>query len=88
MRSSVTDHALIRWIERVKGISLDPWRMEIASTCAEALAVGATSLNTDHATFVLECGKVVTVLEPGQRPSPEKTHSHRHIRQAYREAAE
>ena len=88
MKGPVTDHALIRWIERVQDINLDAWRMEIASICAEALAAGATSLVTDHGTFVLECGKVVTILEPGQRPGRSKTFERRRLRQAYKEAAE
>jgi hypothetical protein len=88
MRSPVSDHALLRWIERIQGINLDPTRMEIASICAEALAVGATSLVTDHGTFVLECGKVVTILEPGQRPGRSKTFERLRLRQAYKEAAE
>jgi len=88
MKSPVTEHALLRWIERVQDINLDPMRMEIASICAEALAAGATSLVTDQGTFVLECGKVVTILEPGQRPGRAKTFERGRIRQTYREAAE
>lgn len=82
MRTPVTDHALIRWIERVKDINLDPWRMEIASLCAEALAVGATSLVTDEATFVFDEGKIVTILEPGQRAGPTRTLKRWRIREA------
>jgi len=82
MKSPVTDHALIRWIERVQEINLDPWRMEIASICAEALAVGATSLVTDHGTFVLEHGKVVTILEPGERSGRSKTFERWRAREA------
>jgi len=88
MKSPVSDNALIRWIERVQDINLDAWRMEISSICAEALAAGATSLVTEQGTFVLECGKVVTILEPGQRPGRAKTFARRRIRQAYKEAAE
>lgn len=84
MKSPVSDHALIRWIERVQGINLDPMRMEIASICAEALAAGATSVVTNEATFVLDHGKIVSILEPGQRPGRTKTFE----RWLKREAAE
>ena len=71
-KTIITDHALIRWIERIQGIDLSAFRMEIASTCAAAIAAGASCVITDRGTFVLASGKVVTILEPGERPG--RTH--------------
>lgn len=67
-RSPVTDHALLRWMERVKGVDLDAIRAEIATPdiCA-AIAAGARSVVTHGHTLVIENGVVITVLLPGMR---------------------
>jgi hypothetical protein len=68
-RSPVTDHALLRWMERVKGIDLEAIRAEIATPdiCA-AIAAGARSVVTHGHTLVIENSLVITVLLPGMRP--------------------
>lgn len=68
----VSDHALVRFIERIKGVSLDPYR-------AELLALAAAHRDEQPPSGVFDDGLVLivellghpvitTVLGPGQRP--------------------
>lgn len=82
MKNIVTDHALLRWMERIRGMNLDMMRAEIALTCADALQAGATSLITPEGTFVFDGGKIVTVLEPGNRAGRARTMARRALREA------
>lgn len=76
-RSPVTDHALLRWMERVKGIDLDAIRAEIATPdIRAAIAAGVRSVVTHGHTLVIENGFVITVLLPGMRP---KNKGHRRM---------
>ena len=54
----ITDHALIRYIERVYGIDLDPIKAEIAGKLASSIKVGAASVKIDGITYCM-------VLNPG-----------------------
>ncbi len=69
MKVNVTDHALIRWLERVHGIDMDAMRAEIAEAVHDALAAGATALTADGAHYVLnpQTRTVITVLTLEQR---------------------
>ncbi|MCW5695829.1 MAG: hypothetical protein KIS96_03730 [Bauldia sp.] len=69
----VSDHALVRFIERIKGVSLDQYRDEILGLLRE----GRPNPIPDHGhddgiLFVIENESappvVVTVLSPGMRP--------------------
>jgi hypothetical protein len=42
MPSPVSDHALIRWLERVHGIDMEFFRSQCASNCADLVASGAS----------------------------------------------
>jgi hypothetical protein len=67
--SLVTDHALIRYIERVHGYDLDPIREMILTPNVLALAKsgsGAVILGCG-ARIKIEGGRVVTVLAKGMR---------------------
>lgn len=65
----VTDHALIRWLERVEGMPMERMRMAILTRPAvlQALALGATSLQLPDvgARLILDDRRVVTVLNLG-----------------------
>lgn len=57
----VTDHALIRYIERVQGIDLSDIREHIAQLCAGASGVGARTLIQEGHSFIIKGQTVVTV---------------------------
>jgi hypothetical protein len=74
----VTDHAVVRWLERVCGVDIEKYRAEIR---AAFLASGITHLGDlpDEAAayvdvpgcavhLVVRCGCVTTVFHAGQEP--------------------
>lgn len=65
----VTEHALVRYMERVKGIDVEAYRREIARIAARADDHdGASAVLKDGFRYVLVDGRVVTV-EPTVEPS-------------------
>ncbi len=69
---TVSDHAVLRYIERSYGLSLDPIREKIIKLVKGPVAVGASSHTVDDVTFCFEKGRnssdgivVSTVLERG-----------------------
>lgn len=66
----ITDHAILRYIERVCEVDLDKLRAVLMTDSLKAaLASGATSLKTDACTFIIEGGAVITVLGPKMKRS-------------------
>lgn len=67
--SRVTDHALVRWLERVEGMPMERLREAILTRPAvlQALALGATSLKLHDvgARLIIDQRRVVTVLPLG-----------------------
>lgn len=53
MRIEVTDHALLRYIERAHGISLDPLRKEIERIVREPALAGASTVTVNGFTYCL-----------------------------------
>jgi hypothetical protein len=65
---AVTDHAVLRYLERVKGFDIEAVRSEIATICA--LAGGAKSLLRDGVRYELGTdGKVITVAPTTRFPN-------------------
>lgn len=61
----VTDHALLRYLERVRGIDLDKFREEIANLVRPGL--GGTKISTGGWTYCLN-GNVVKSVIAGKSP--------------------
>jgi len=61
MSVPVTDHALLRYIERVLGIDVAAQRSTIGEACARHQ--GAPCVKIEGARFLLRDGRVVTVLD-------------------------
>lgn len=62
---AITDHAMVRWLERVAGIDMDEVRAAIlADGRAEWVANGATQIRVPslNITVVAKGGKVVTII--------------------------
>jgi hypothetical protein len=64
----VSDHALIRWLERAHGMDMQSFRRQLADRVRGAAQAGATSIVIDGFTFVLKDGVLVTVV-PGKKIS-------------------
>ena len=56
----VSDHAVLRYLERIVGIDIDALRADIASTCARSN--GAPCVRTKAARYLIRGGNVVSVL--------------------------
>lgn len=70
----ITDHAVLRWIERVYGIDLAAIRAEIRALAEPAASLGATKVSTNGVTIEIAASaryggdKVVTTILPAEKP--------------------
>lgn len=81
-KSCVSDHCMLRVIERVHGIDLTFIREEIARITAPARKVGARSITTGGFTYILgEKGVVVTVIAEEQGQEQRRRRSPRDFRE-------
>lgn len=64
---SVTDHALLRWLERIHGIDVEGFRAELRAEVTASLAAYGVRRGREEGLFVIDNGTVITVLAPGQR---------------------
>lgn len=74
---AVQDHALIRYLERVKGFDFTPIRDEIAGLVQSAVNLGAPYYSLDGNTYVLKGAAVVTVVTSKSGSSLRKSMSQR-----------
>ena len=58
----VTDHAVLRHLERAQGVDVEAVRREIARTVARGAERGAVGVLINGLRYVLRGGRVVTVL--------------------------
>lgn len=78
----VTDHALIRYLERGIGADMAGLRKRIKRRVQRAVKHGANAVTIDGVRFVLVDGNVVTVTETrGHRERRKKRASRRRIKQ-------
>jgi len=68
----VTDHAVLRYLERVKGVDVESIREHIKAICLPALKVGALSVSAEGARFEFTNGVVTTVIPLHQTPNNTK----------------
>jgi len=59
----VTDHAVLRYLERAEGVDVEGIRRMIGRRVDRAVAMGACGVQAGGITFRLERGVVVTVYE-------------------------
>lgn len=77
----ITDHALVRFLERVEGIDLDPLREEIVALTREAINAGASGITINGFLYNVDpkSRAVVTIYTPEQRKSRNPTHVKRYM---------
>lgn len=63
----VTDHALLRYLERARGIDVELIREHVALLCAPSANAGAKSYRVEGVTYVFKKGHVVTVIGEDMR---------------------
>lgn len=76
-RIPVSDHAVIRYLERVKGMDIEAVRDEISGLCQRGYERGASGVIIHSLEFVLKEGSVVAVL-PVHAPRPGASRPPRH----------
>ena len=68
--SIVTDHALVRYLERVYGVDMEGLRRRIEQVTEDARAQGASAANCDGVSYRLsDNGRVVSVTGVNGQPS-------------------
>jgi hypothetical protein len=66
IRARVSDHAVVRFLERVKGMDIEKIRREILSeTVLAAIAMGARAVEIEGHKFTIVDGCITTCLPPG-----------------------
>lgn len=63
----VTDHAVLRYLERQHGLDVEFFRQHIRQLVLRGAEAGASGVIVENVKFVLLQGSVVTCLEKGMR---------------------
>lgn len=66
-RVSVSDHAVLRYLERVRGVDIEALRRQIGQRVDHAAAHGACGIIIDGFGYKIEGGTVTTVLRAHRR---------------------
>jgi hypothetical protein len=61
----VTDHALVRYLERVLEIDVERIRADIAAECSSAVNVGAKRLRRGPLVYRFDGAKLITICTRG-----------------------
>ena len=73
----VSDHALVRYLERVKGVDVESYRQEIVALVDAAARCGASTVSANGFTFHLDGWKVTTIAI-GSTPHSARMQSRKH----------
>jgi len=65
----VSDHAVLRYLERAMGLNIELVREHILSLCAAPAAFGAVSVRTEGLRFEIANGTITTVTPDHQTPT-------------------
>lgn len=86
----VTDHALLRWLERVYGVEVEYMRETLFDQIKDVAASGASQWSSDTGTFIFSFnGVLVTVLPAGTKPrqcavnAPDNNHRNKEQRRTF-----
>jgi hypothetical protein len=66
MKAVVTDHALIRWLERHHGFDLEPFRTELAALAEPFVAIRARNGAVTPALWIVLDNERVVTVSPGR----------------------
>jgi len=66
---TVTDHAVLRYLERAMGLNIEIVRQHILAICSGAAAFGAVSVRAEGLRFEIVGTRIVTVTPDGLEPS-------------------
>lgn len=63
----ISDHAIVRYLERVEGLNIDQLRRALANRLQEAHAIGASSVTIERHTYRITNGVLTTVVQRKSR---------------------
>lgn len=70
----VTDHAVLRYLQRAKGFDIDAVRQHISQICMLGHAAGASSVKAEGVRFILHSACVITTEPLGNgQTAPSRT---------------
>lgn len=58
----ISDHALVRWLERIEGQDMEGARAKIVRAIGDRLETGATRIRYNGITFRADKGVLITVI--------------------------
>lgn len=64
---TVSDHAVLRWLERECGVDIEAVRTAIGDCCERGIGVGATTIKIGKVKFIVVDSKIVTCLIKSHR---------------------
>jgi hypothetical protein len=67
----VSDHAVLRYLERISGVDVEGIRQRIWAQTRSAVGMQAKKTTVGGITFVIRNGHVITVLSAAAHPEPE-----------------
>ena len=72
MSIRITDHAVLRWLERVHGVDVEGFRQQLLSEVEAAAVVGGAigkrfTLKRAEGNYIIDNDTLITVTPPGQR---------------------
>lgn len=74
----ISDHALVRFMERSEGFDFEPFRRKISAACREGGGgPGRRSISSGGLTYFMDGFKVISVV-PGSSPSSARAKTQRH----------
>lgn len=83
----VTEHAIVRYLERAMGFNIEAVREHIAGICGAAAAAGAVCVRSEGLRFEITNNTVTTIVPDRQNPSlTGRERSQRAIERSQREA--
>jgi len=63
-KAPVSDHALLRYLERVVGLNIDDCKRHMVTPeIADAIKAGCKSIRQGGNTYIIDGGKVITVID-------------------------
>lgn len=65
----VTDHAVLRYLERAMGLNIEVVREHILGICVNAASFGAVAVRSEGLKFVIDGNRIVTVEPDSLTPS-------------------
>lgn len=66
---TVTDHALVRWLERVHQMPIETFRKALAETVGPVTGVGEVVVRKEGMKYLVRNDALITVIEQGENPA-------------------